>query len=141
MTRSVPEWIGKTDDEKIPPRVRLRVFEKYNGHCYLSGRKIEAGDEWDAEHIIALCNGGEHRESNLAPALRAPHKIKTRMDRAVKAKNDRVRKKYLGIKKPRGFYDKSRFKMKIGGGLVDRRTGLPVKYSNGSRRHGPNTEA
>src|ERR1700730_4972262 len=26
MTRTVAEWIGKTPDEKIPPRVRLRVF-------------------------------------------------------------------------------------------------------------------
>ncbi len=37
----------------------------------------------------------------MAPALVEPHKIKTKADRRQKAKNDRVRKKHLGIKKPR----------------------------------------
>lgn len=99
--RTVPEWIGKTDDAKVPASVRVRVFEKYEGRCYLSGALIRAGDAWDLEHILALCNGGEHRESNFAPALVAPHKDKTRADRRLKAKNDRVCKKHLGIKKPR----------------------------------------
>lgn len=99
--RSNDEWVGKTDDSKVPPHVRLRVFDRYQGICYLSGRKIEAGDAWDIEHILALCLGGEHRETNMAPALKDPHKIKTKADRRQKAKNDRVRKKHLGIKKPR----------------------------------------
>jgi len=101
MSRSVPEWIGKTDDAKVPDSVNVRVFERYGGVCYLSGIKIESGMDWELEHILALCNGGEHRESNMAPALVAPHKDKTRADRRLKAKNDRVRKKHLGLKKPR----------------------------------------
>ena len=40
MSRAVPEWIGKTPDTKVPPRVRLRVFEKHDGTCHISGRKI-----------------------------------------------------------------------------------------------------
>ena len=99
--RTVAEWIGKTDDAKVPTSVQVRVFERYGGKCYLSGIKIEPGMAWELEHIIALCNGGEHRESNMAPALVAPHKDKTRADRRLKAKNDRVRKKYLGFKKQR----------------------------------------
>lgn len=99
--RAVPEWIGKTDDTPVPPRVRLRVFERYGGRCYLSGRKIMSGDRWDVEHIKAISLGGENRESNLAPALTAPHKIKTRADRAAKKKADRIRKRHLGIKSPR----------------------------------------
>ncbi|MEI3853595.1 MULTISPECIES: hypothetical protein [unclassified Ensifer] len=47
---SVTEWIGKTDDEKVPPRVRLRLFEQYGGVCQLSGRKIMAGEAWDLDH-------------------------------------------------------------------------------------------
>jgi 5-methylcytosine-specific restriction endonuclease McrA len=97
-TANLTEWIGKTDDARVPPYVRLRVFEAFKGTCYLSGRKIMAADKWELEHKIALCNGGEHRESNFAPALVAPHKIKTKQDRATKAKNDSVRKKFLGIK-------------------------------------------
>lgn len=99
--RSVDEWIGKSDDAKVPAHVKLRIFDRYKGVCYLSGRKIEAQDKWEVEHILALCLGGEHRETNMAPALVEPHKIKTKADRRQKAKNDRVRKKHLGIKKPR----------------------------------------
>jgi 5-methylcytosine-specific restriction endonuclease McrA len=101
MTREVPEWIGKTPDTPAPPRVRQRVFDRHNGICYLSGRKIMPGNKWQLEHPLALINGGENRESNLAPALVEPHKVKTAEDVKQKAKNDRVRKRHLGIKKPR----------------------------------------
>lgn len=101
MSRSTDEWIGKDDDTKIPPRVRLRVFEAHNGICHISGRRIQAGDTWECDHIVALINGGEHRESNLAPALSAPHKVKTKLDVAEKSRVTRKRKWYLGMKKPR----------------------------------------
>lgn len=96
--REVKEWVGKTDDTPVPPRVRLRIFERENGVCHLSGRKIRPGEKWELEHIKALCNGGEHREFNMAPALVAPHKVKTRADRKLKARTDKRRKKHLGIR-------------------------------------------
>lgn len=99
MTRRVEEWIGKTPDTPIPPRVRLRVFERHNGICYLSGRKILVGDLWDVEHVTALVNGGENRESNLAPALRDKHKEKTAKDVKEKSINRSKRMKHLGIRK------------------------------------------
>lgn len=99
--RSVPEWIGKNADSVPPPRVRLRIFNRYGGRCYLSKRTIRPGDKWDAEHIIALTNGGMNRESNMAPALKAPHKVKTRADRKIKKRTDARRKKHIGIRKPR----------------------------------------
>lgn len=97
MTREVPEWVGKTDDTPAPPRVRLRVFERFGGICYLSHRKIMPGEAWELEHILAIINGGQNRESNMAPALVAPHKIKSAEDMAQKSKNYRVRAKHLGI--------------------------------------------
>lgn len=97
MSRAVPEWIGATPDTPVPLRVKLRVFERYEGRCYLSGVKILAGDKWQTEHRRAIILGGENRESNLAPALVEPHKIKTADDVARKAKADRVRAKHLGI--------------------------------------------
>ena len=99
--RSVEEWIGATPDAKIPPRVKLRVFEAHDGRCWLTGRKIMPGDLWDMDHKIALCNGGEHRETNLAPALREEHRKKTAEDVKMRAKADRVRKKHLGIHRPK----------------------------------------
>lgn len=100
MSRELPEWIGASDDSRPPARVRLRVFQRYEGRCYLSGRKIGAGDLWDLDHVKALINGGENRETNLAPALKAAHRIKTDADVAEKAKVDRIAKKHLGLTKP-----------------------------------------
>lgn len=99
--RTVPEWIASNPDAKIPPRVKLRIFERDKGRCHLSGRLIRAGEAWDAEHIVALCNGGEHRESNLAPALRDKHQEKTRADVAEKSRNYRKRAKHIGVFAPR----------------------------------------
>jgi 5-methylcytosine-specific restriction endonuclease McrA len=98
MPRNVKEWVGRNPDSKIPPRVRLRIFERHGGVCHLSGRKIAAGEPWDCDHIIALINGGEHRESNLAPALRDKHRQKTADDVAEKAKVARKAKANLGLK-------------------------------------------
>lgn len=99
--RKLPEWIGATPDAKIPKRVQLRVFDAHKGKCHISGRKIGRSDTWELDHIRAICNGGENRESNLAPALTYHHKAKTKIDVATKAKDDRIRKKHLGIYKPR----------------------------------------
>jgi len=107
--RSVDEWIGKTDDSAIPPRVRLRVFERSNGVCALSGRKIMPGDKWEVDHIKPLWAGGEHRENNLQPALKEAHKEKSAADQSAQAKADRVRKKHLGI------WPKSKAKIKSRG--------------------------
>jgi 5-methylcytosine-specific restriction enzyme A len=120
--RSNAPWRGKTDDTPIPARVRLRVFNRYDGTCYLSGRKIRPGDKWEVEHIVALCNGGENREANLAPALSKPHRAKTAEDRRIKAKNDRTRKRHIGLRRPSRFAcsKNSRFKKKISGEVVRR---------------------
>lgn len=99
MTRAVDEWIGKTDDAKVPPRVRLRIFEREGGICHISKRKIMASDLWDLDHKIALINGGEHRESNLFPALRDKHREKTRADVAEKKAVRAKRLRHLGIHK------------------------------------------
>jgi 5-methylcytosine-specific restriction endonuclease McrA len=102
MSRSLPEWIGKTPDQRVPPRVRARIFLRHHGICHRSGRKIGPGDKWDLDHIIALINGGEHKESNLAPILRdKAHKEKTAEDMRIKSKTARMRAKHLGIRKPR----------------------------------------
>lgn len=100
MSRELPEWIGKSDDSRPPPRVRVRVFERYDGRCYLTGRKIRPGDKWDLEHIKALINGGANRESNMAPVLAgAVHQEKTARDVAEKSKVYAVKAKHLGIGK------------------------------------------
>ena len=126
MSRSTEEWIGKSDDAKVPPRVRVRIFEREGGICHLTGRKIDpVRDEWDLDHKLALILGGQHRESNLFPALREHHRKKTAVEMGVKSKIARVKKKHLlGKPKSNGF--NQRFKLKINGDVVDTRTGEVV---------------
>ena len=114
MSRELPMWVGKTHDSKVPPRVRLRVFEREEGRCWISGRKIMPGDVWELDHKVALINGGSHSEDNLAPALREKHREKTAEDVAIKSKTYRQRAKHLGIwpksntRWPKRSFDQSR---------------------------------
>lgn len=127
MTRSVPEWIGKTPDSKPPAHVKARIFAAHDGICHISKRKIRSGEPWDLEHVLAICLGGQNRERNMAPALVEPHKEKTRKDVSMKTKADRIRAKHLGLHKPASKWGNRRFKQKIGGTVVDRDTGEPVR--------------
>lgn len=106
MSRSVEEWIGKTDDQVPPPRVRLRVFDAATGRCYLCSRKILAGEYWQCDHVIALVNGGFNCESNLRPACRNCCYTKTADDVAEKSLINRKRSKHLGIAKPKRAFPK-----------------------------------
>jgi 5-methylcytosine-specific restriction protein A len=115
--RSVPEWIGKTDDEKPPKRVLVRIFDRHGGRDYRSGRKILAGEIWQADHVVALCNGGQNRESNLAPILAEEHKKKTREDLKEKSKVYRMKTKHLGIRKPSRLRSE-KYKRKVSGETV-----------------------
>lgn len=104
MSRTTPEWIGKTDDTPIPRRVRVRQFERDKGICQCScGILIRPGDDWQTDHTIAIANGGANAETNLRTLLTAHHKIKSRADVALKARTYRKRAKHLGIRKPSRF--------------------------------------
>lgn len=100
--RSVPEWIGKTDAAKIPPRVRQRIFDRDGGVCHYCKMPFHTGEGWQADHIIALVNGGKHVETNLAPIHKLCHSIKTQADVATKAKIAAVRARHTGVKQPTG---------------------------------------
>lgn len=103
MSRSVDEWVGKTDDQAVPPRVRLRVFELDGGICQCGCfRRITPGMPWMTDHVVALINGGRNRETNLRTLLVDCHKRKTGEDVAEKSAVATVRKKHLGIRKTKG---------------------------------------
>lgn len=71
---------------KAPPRPsmskarRARIFEAHGGICYLSGAKIGPDDAWDVEHIIPWALSQDDSDANLRPALKEPHKAKTKGD-------------------------------------------------------------
>ena len=103
LPRTVPEWIGKSADSAIPPRVRVRIFQRYGGRCQCGcNRLIRPGEAWDCEDTIALINGGERRESNLKPWLTEHHKGKTRRDVAEKSSVYRKTAKHIGVSLRKG---------------------------------------
>jgi 5-methylcytosine-specific restriction endonuclease McrA len=117
MSRSLPEWRGRTPDSAIPPRVMLRVYQKAQGKCAKCGVEDIFG-EYD--HTVPLILGGENRESNLQYLCTPCHKAKTKLDVKLKAKVSRVQKRHLGIKKPSRFACSrtSKWKKKISGEVV-----------------------
>ncbi len=96
--RAVTEWVGKTPDAKVPAHVRLRILRRFESKCYLTGILIADGQAFDLEDIRPLEEGGERRESNLAPVLRLPHEVKTAAERKRQAKADRIAKAAHGMK-------------------------------------------
>lgn len=99
MTRYTEEWIAKTDDAAIPVRVKDRVFDRAGHKCECCRTEIRVGMGWECDHITALVNGGEHRESNLQCLCRPCHGLKTKLDVAIKAKGYATRSKMYGHKR------------------------------------------
>lgn len=124
MSRSVEIWRGKTDDTPVPPRVRLRVFEKHGGRCTICTRKIQPVESWTCEHVKALINGGENAEPNLGVTCKNCLPAKNAADVAEKARVYKVRSKHLGLK-PKAKHKipgskGTRWKKKISGEVVPR---------------------
>lgn len=99
MSRSVDEWVGKDDDEPVPPRVKVRVFLRADGHCAICARCLRPGDKWTCDHRVALVNGGPNRESNLQVLCAWCDKPKTVFDVKEKSKTARIRSAHFGIKR------------------------------------------
>lgn len=130
--RSVPEWIAKRDDDAIPPRVRERIAARADDCCQSCRRSIRPPLRAEYDHVVPLILGGQHRETNLQLLCHECHGLKTKRDVKIKAKVARIRKRNLGIRKPSRFPGarNSKFKIKIGGGVV-LRTGR--KFNSGVR--------
>jgi 5-methylcytosine-specific restriction endonuclease McrA len=120
MSRSVPEWIGKTDDSRIPDLVRDRIARKAGDCCQKCLRPIAGKLRAEFDHIVPLILGGPHRETNIQLLCNECHRAKTTLDVKLNAKVARVRKISLGIRKPSKFAcgRDSRWKKKIDGSVV-----------------------
>lgn len=99
VSRSVPEWIGKTDDTPVPPRVKLRLVTAQDNLCAACTQPFGPQRKPEFDHFIALCNGGKNAEDNIVAICAPCHKAKTPADVAEKSKVAKVRKKHLGIAK------------------------------------------
>ena len=108
VARAVEEWRAKHADEAIPQRVKARIFLRDGGRCQSCTRRVGPGGEpYAFDHIVALVNGGEHREGNLQLLCRECHAGKTRADVAEKSRAYRKRVKNIGLPKRPGPLSKA----------------------------------
>jgi len=98
--RPKKEWVGKTETSKIPPDVKLRIVRTWQSRCHITGLQITT-ERPDFDHVIALEDSGENRESNIRPALPAGHRVKTAVENVARDKADRRAKKKLGLAAPK----------------------------------------
>ena len=101
MSRTTDEWIATDDDQAVPARVKIRVFDRYNKRCADCTNEIVGKLRPAYDHIQALINGGQNRESNLQLLCVPCHAVKTKADVAEKSVTARKRGKAIGITKPR----------------------------------------
>jgi len=101
MARSVKEWVGRTDDSAIPASAKERIARAAGNHCQRCGRKIVGKLRAEFDHITPLILGGRNAEGNIQLLCHECHGAKTKLDVKLKAKVARIRKRELGIKKPR----------------------------------------
>lgn len=121
--RAVDEWIAKTDDAAIPPRVKDRIARAAEDRCVRCHREIGGKLRPEFDHATPLILGGQHRESNLQLLCNECHGLKTKLDVKLKSRVAKSRKKRLGFEKKTSRFPGARsspWKMKIGGG-VERR--------------------
>ena len=76
-------------------------------NCDEGGDDVSFADiEWD--HILPLCLGGTNDDDNWHGLCRKCHATKTKKEAGMRAKADRQRKAWLGVKKRRGRAIQSR---------------------------------
>jgi 5-methylcytosine-specific restriction protein A len=95
--REVSEWIGRTPDTPVPPRVKDRILKRQEDKCQYCGRPFSARLKPIFDHRPALINGGENRESKTFAGCEFCHTPLTEADVAEKSKVADVRKKNLGL--------------------------------------------
>ena len=123
MSRTVTEWIGRTDDTPIPPRVKDRIVQAQDGCCAKCAARFGPKIPAEFDHRIALINGGENRESNIWALCPLCHGTKSKRDVAQKSKDARVRQEFVGIKRKKAIIPGSKaspWKRLVGGGTVRR---------------------
>lgn len=96
MSRSVPEWIGRTPDSKVPPRVADRI-RLAHPNCALCSMPILPVEKTELHHFVALIAGGSNSESNLRPVHIHCHKLATKEQVAEKAKVAAMRQGVRGM--------------------------------------------
>jgi 5-methylcytosine-specific restriction protein A len=122
MPRSIPEWIGRTDDAMPPASVFDRLWEKQDGKDAITGIAFTSKDKVIRDHIVPLADGGENRESNLQLITAETHKTKTRVEATARAKARRLHERDRGYARRPSQWAKQR----LGNGNNQRTATRPI---------------
>lgn len=89
--RPVKEWVGRRPESMPTVKVQLRVFDRQEGKCACGCQVVMDfdRDEIDCDHILALKDGGENRETNLQLLRRKCHRSKTSAENTARADAER----------------------------------------------------
>jgi len=104
----------------------------HEGKCHICGHKIDGTRErWDIEHIIprALIGKSADTDDNMQPAHVLCHAVKTKADVHAINKAKRREARHMGFKKsksPLPFGRDSKWKKRMDGQVIDRKTGQPA---------------
>ena len=86
MPRTVKEWIGKTDDSRPPKSVQLRILDRQQNLCAITGLPFDAKHKPQFDHKTPLWLGGANSEENLQAIRSDPHKAKASAEAKVRGK-------------------------------------------------------
>ena len=121
------DFVKPSPRKKITARKRQEIFLREKGICHLCGLQIRPGEEWDISHPeTGLWAGGSDDPAILKPAHREKcHRAHTREESAQRAKEARVRSKFLGSRPygggaPLPGSRRSQWKRRLNGAWVKR---------------------
>jgi 5-methylcytosine-specific restriction protein A len=86
MARAVKPWIGRTDDSRPPKSVQLRILDRQQNLCAITGQPFDAKHKPQFDHKTPLWLGGANSEENLQAIRSDPHKAKTAAEAKVRGK-------------------------------------------------------
>lgn len=126
MPRRKPEWIGRTDDSKVPRSVWDALYELQGGKDAITGLPFLPGDKIVIDHKVPLKNAeGGNRQSNLQLITDETHKSKTAAEATARAKERRIHERDRGYVRPKkSSFQTNRdgpFKMKMDGTIEPRK--------------------
>lgn len=100
MARSVPEWIGKSDDAMPGKLVRKRLRDRNGNCCWQCGSAFGPGNVAHCDHITPLIDEGENRESNLQMLCPKCHGAKTSAEAKARKKSRDIQERHFEARRP-----------------------------------------
>jgi 5-methylcytosine-specific restriction protein A len=110
MARSVPEWIGRTDDSMPGRNVRDRLSRDQGDCCAICRHPFGPKRRAHCDHIVPLADEGENRGSNLQMICADCHKAKTSVEATARAKTRDIRASHIMAPDSRSKWQSPRFR-------------------------------